>query len=92
MLVRTLMEHKVDGKAKAEGEVYDLESGAVADAVERELVEVVPKAELRELRDAAVDAGVAGDASDLQASAAAAIEHDVAPSSGRGKSGNKGKR
>jgi len=80
MLVRALKEHTVDKKAKVEGDVYDLTDGAVASAVERELVEVLPKAELKELAEAAVDAGVAGDPRDLQASAAAGLDADVSTS------------
>lgn len=90
MLVRTLVEHTVNGKAKAEGEEYDLTDAAVADAVERGLVEPLTKAEVKQYAAAAIEAGVAGDASDVQAAAVAGLELEQ---SGEATSGTKrGKR
>lgn len=75
MLVRVEAEDmKIDGKAQEAGAVINLPDGAVADAVERGLVSVLPKSELKELAAVAVEEGVAGDPRDLQAAAAAGLD------------------
>ena len=86
MLVRVESnDMKVDGKAQTAGATIDLPDGAVADAVERGLVSVLPKAELKELAERAVEAGVAGDASDVQGAAKAAVEMESNGSRKKGK-------